>query len=461
MFGKKEEESLNPQQVEIARHLRLADQYFRDGRYGDALIETDTVLQIDPRNYAARGLRERVLAFQKRAEQPLDIKPAPTVSREALAKHLRNADQYIRTGRYQEAMIELEYVLGSDPKNYLARTMQERIKIMQRGPTAPTSAQTQADEMEKKLEAVSQFLKSAEQYVQTKQYKLALAQIAKVFAIDPKNHYAQAYSERIDQLMNQQQVPPVQPKSLPRPGIPPVVAIPKKPPKEKSGRLLMYAELLKEMWFDGKLDDVELKELANTRSMFKISDEEHADIEHEVKINAYVEALRMAMHDGSLSDGELDVLQYMREKYSITIEEHMTAEASILMAKTQQLQQRKILIVDDDIPFLEAFALSLKDRGFFVASADSVEKALPLLEQQPVDIIVSDVMFPIQQMDGFEFYKRVRQNKKLDNIPFLLMSGVIDEYVMRAGMRLGVDGYLKKPFDLELLFAMIEGQLNK
>lgn len=63
-------------------------------------------------------------------------------------------------------------------------------------------------------------------------------------------------------------------------------------------------------------------------------------------------------------------------------------------------------------------------------------------------------------MTGLEFYQKVRENPRLKSIPFLLMSGISDEFVVRAGMRLGVDNFIQKPFDLELLLATIEGKLK-
>jgi DNA-binding response OmpR family regulator len=54
----------------------------------------------------------------------------------------------------------------------------------------------------------------------------------------------------------------------------------------------------------------------------------------------------------------------------------------------------------------------------------------------------------------------VRNDPRTATVPFLLMSGISDEFVVRAGMRMGIDGYLTKPFTLELLLATIEGRLK-
>jgi DNA-binding response OmpR family regulator len=91
----------------------------------------------------------------------------------------------------------------------------------------------------------------------------------------------------------------------------------------------------------------------------------------------------------------------------------------------------------------------------------SVDEALESLQQSIPSIIVADLLFGVGEQTGIEFYQRVRKDPKLEGIPFLLMSGISDEFVVRAGMRMGVDNFIQKPFDLELLLATIEGKLKK
>ena len=69
-------------------------------------------------------------------------------------------------------------------------------------------------------------------------------------------------------------------------------------------------------------------------------------------------------------------------------------------------------------------------------------------------------MFGPGEMTGLEFYQYVRKNEAFKDIPFLLMSGISDEFIIRAGMRMGVDNFLAKPFSLEFLLATVEGKLR-
>jgi DNA-binding response OmpR family regulator len=142
------------------------------------------------------------------------------------------------------------------------------------------------------------------------------------------------------------------------------------------------------------------------------------------------------------------------------MEEHMSAEAKILWAKSTPNAKSTILLADDEETLLLSLAAKLRQHGYDVMTAISVENALELLQKTIPSIIVSDLLFGEGQLTGLEFYQQVRENKGLNDTPFLLMSGISDEFVVRAGMRLGVDNFLEKPFDLELLLATIEGKLK-
>ena len=386
--------------------------------------------------------------------------------KERIAKHLRTADEFIRNGQYGEAMLEVEAVLRIDPKNYYARSFQERIRYFQKKQSQQMESQT--EKMDRKVEIVSQLLKTADKYIELKEYKRALDQVAKVFAIDPHNYFAQSYSDRIEMMVQQEQVEFIDPRNRPQPQRPPAAPPPQqhKPklalaPENEKASIAMYRELLREMWFDGKLTAEESEELGKVRDTFGISLDEHGQLEKEVKVDAYVEALRIAWRDNEVSKNEKEVLEMMRNKYGITLEEHMSAEAKILWAKGTPSARGTILIVDDDRTLLLSVDATLKKHGYDVSSTESVEDALKILESRSPALILSDVMFPEPGMTGLEFYKRVREDPKLSGIPFLLMSGISDEFVVRAGMRLGVDNFITKPFNFELLLATIDGRIKQ
>jgi len=400
--------------------------------------------------------------------------------KEEVAKHLVEAERMIRTKRYDEAEIELNYVLQMDPKNYYGRSLQERLKPLLKKAEEKFLQQREAEaqSMDRRVEVISELLKGADRFIAAKQYKQALAQVAKVFSIDPRNYFAQAYSERIEMLMKEQPAPPApQRPSAPSPQrtvqtAGPPTSSPSVPPQtpmmsnrmpsaSKEADIAMYKELLREMWFDGKLTEAEQHELKKVREIFKISDEEHVESERQVKVDAYIEALRIAWRDGVITQQEQEILQVMRHKYNISVEEHMSAEARILWAKSSPEAKGALMIVEDDKALLGSLSARLQLHGYTVLTASTAEIALEILRQQSPSLILSDVILEGGGIDGFAFYERVRQDPNLKHIPFLLMSSISDEFVVRAGMRMGVDDFFTKPLNFELLLATIEGKLKQ
>jgi CheY-like chemotaxis protein len=385
--------------------------------------------------------------------------------KERIAQHLRTADYFVKEGKYDNALLEIDKALKLDPKNLFARSFLDRVRYQMERAQKDVQQSTRTRELseEKRLQQISMLLKTADQLIQAKNYKLALQQVAKVYQIDPRNYYAQAYSDRIEQLMEQDK------KSMPMPVAPQPTAEPStqaaagsEQPLQEAERasVAMYRELLKEMWFDGKIKEEEAAELKKVREIFKIAQEEHDELEKQVHIDAYVEGLRIAWRDGAVSQNETEVLRVMREKYNISMEEHMSAEAKILWAKNTPQAKAAIMLVDDEKTFLLSLAANLKKHGYDVLTNETAEEALEMLRQTVPSLILSDLLLGEGRLNGIEFYQKVRENRRLNNVPFLLMSGISDEYVVRAGVRMGVDDFIQKPFNLELLLATIEGKLK-
>ncbi len=120
---------------------------------------------------------------------------------------------------------------------------------------------------------------------------------------------------------------------------------------------------------------------------------------------------------------------------------------------------KRILIVDDDITLRTALVRYLQMRGYIAEEAGSGVAAMALFEQNPPDLIVSDVMMP--EMDGLEFCRRLRADRSGQLIPFIFLSsrGEVDDRIQ--GHQIGADDYLIKPFDPKELVAKIEAQLER
>lgn len=120
---------------------------------------------------------------------------------------------------------------------------------------------------------------------------------------------------------------------------------------------------------------------------------------------------------------------------------------------------KKILIVDDDTTLRVALMRYLGNRGYLVEDAESGAKALTVFEQNPPDLVVSDVLMP--EMSGFEFCRRLRSTRSGQLVPFIFLSsqGEVEDRVQ--GHYMGADDYLIKPFEPRELVAKIEAQLER
>ena len=122
---------------------------------------------------------------------------------------------------------------------------------------------------------------------------------------------------------------------------------------------------------------------------------------------------------------------------------------------------RTILVVDDEPHIVRFTAMNLEVEGFRVLTAGNGLEALDLLERgESVDLVVLDVMMP--ELDGFETLRRIRSQS---SVPVIFVTVRGDEADRVAGLDLGADDYLTKPFSpreltsrIRALFRRIEAE---
>lgn len=118
----------------------------------------------------------------------------------------------------------------------------------------------------------------------------------------------------------------------------------------------------------------------------------------------------------------------------------------------------KLLIIDDSPKYL-ADALPLY--GYEVEVANDGMQGLKKLtaEKSDYDMVLLDVMMP--NMDGWETLKAIRMNKRLENIPVIMITALNEEQKEISGLKFGADDYVVKPFILPNLLARIEALLRR
>lgn len=117
----------------------------------------------------------------------------------------------------------------------------------------------------------------------------------------------------------------------------------------------------------------------------------------------------------------------------------------------------KILVVEDDKALNALLYAELIRNGYAAESCFNGKQALFVLEKEKIDLILTDVMMP--ETDGFELAKKVRETDK--DIPILFMTALDDKPSKQLGYKLGIDDYVVKPFDIDLLLLRIEALLRR
>jgi DNA-binding response OmpR family regulator len=120
------------------------------------------------------------------------------------------------------------------------------------------------------------------------------------------------------------------------------------------------------------------------------------------------------------------------------------------------LEQYNVLVVDDEKEIRDAIEIYLKNEGIRVIKAADGIEAIEKLNEQPVHLILLDVMMPRQ--DGITTTFRIREDK---NIPIIILSAKAEDTDKILGLQVGADDYVTKPFNPLELIARVKSQLRR
>ena len=117
----------------------------------------------------------------------------------------------------------------------------------------------------------------------------------------------------------------------------------------------------------------------------------------------------------------------------------------------------RILLAEDEISLSETIKLNLELEGYRVQVACDGKKALKLFKQERFDLVILDVMMP--EMDGLTLCEAIRLDN--DKVPILFLTAKSASADRVAGLKLGADDYLTKPFNLEELLLRVQILLKR
>lgn len=119
----------------------------------------------------------------------------------------------------------------------------------------------------------------------------------------------------------------------------------------------------------------------------------------------------------------------------------------------------KILIVEDDKHISKLVKYNLENVGFDCIVVITGEEALEILDKQPVDLVILDIMLP--KMDGLEACRQIKQDKRFSSIPVIMLTAKGEEVDRVVGLELGADDYVVKPFSPRELVLRIKTILKR
>jgi two-component system, OmpR family, alkaline phosphatase synthesis response regulator PhoP len=121
--------------------------------------------------------------------------------------------------------------------------------------------------------------------------------------------------------------------------------------------------------------------------------------------------------------------------------------------------KKNILVVEDEEDIQELLRFNLTREGFAVTTAASGEDAVKAVIRKPPDLVLLDLMLP--GLDGLDVCRALKKDPKTAGIPIVIVTAKGEESDVVAGLELGADDYVTKPFSMKVLIARVRSALRR
>ncbi len=118
-----------------------------------------------------------------------------------------------------------------------------------------------------------------------------------------------------------------------------------------------------------------------------------------------------------------------------------------------------VAVVDDEPDILELVSIHLKRAGFRVRKYDDSSSFIEALKTGIPDLVILDLMLP--DIHGMEVFRMIRSEKATLNLPVIMLTAMVDESDRVAGLEMGADDYVAKPFSPRELVARVKAVLRR
>jgi len=128
------------------------------------------------------------------------------------------------------------------------------------------------------------------------------------------------------------------------------------------------------------------------------------------------------------------------------------------MAEEKQ-DEIRILVVDDEMEFIDAVKELLEERGYRVIYANDGIGALEIIKKSPPDLMLLDIVMP--NMDGITLLKKLKEKEETKNIPVIMLTVKDGQINRNLGLVTGAYEYISKPYDSVALLRQVRNILEK
>lgn len=120
---------------------------------------------------------------------------------------------------------------------------------------------------------------------------------------------------------------------------------------------------------------------------------------------------------------------------------------------------KKILVVDDEVELVKAVQIRLGQAGYEVLVAYDGQEGLDKAKKENPDLIILDLMIP--KIDGYKVCGLLKADTRYNKIPVIMFTARAQESDIQTGKEVGVDAYIIKPFDHQMLLGKIKELLKE
>lgn len=121
--------------------------------------------------------------------------------------------------------------------------------------------------------------------------------------------------------------------------------------------------------------------------------------------------------------------------------------------------KKKVLLVDDEVDFVDVVRTRLEANNFEVVTAYDGEEALEKVKEKMPDIIILDVMMP--KINGFDVCRKLKGDQNYKEIPIIMLTAKFQTSDIKFGAAMGANAYITKPFEPQVLLDKMRELLQK